>query len=264
MQDLCVDVLANKRQLTDIAEREGEIVTITLNRPEAANALDSATLRLLLESMDKAEHESGVRAVILRGNGKHFCAGADLRELSREGPRSVRELLNLFRNVTSRFEDSPLLIVAAVHGAARAGGLELVLSCDAVIASTTATFGDAHLANGLLPGGGSSARLPRTVGRSRARWMILTAAVVDAQRALDWGLCMEVVPQEELEARAFSLTESMIVGDSEAILRAKRLLSMADDLALTPQLEMEISLLEGFADSRVFKDGIGSFLSRRR
>src|SRR3546814_6115957 len=92
---------------------------------------------------------------MLRGAGTHFCAGADLRELSQAGPSSLLQLLSRFREVTSRFETSPLLVVAAAQGAARAGGLELLLACDAVIATTDATMGDAHLANGLLPGGGA-------------------------------------------------------------------------------------------------------------
>ncbi|OAN95281.1 hypothetical protein A8B84_18595 [Marinobacter sp. EhC06] len=250
--------------LTRIAQIEGNVVTITLSRPEFANALNAETLSLVLESIDAAESEPDARAIVLRGMGKHFCAGADLRELSENGSKSVRKLLNLFREATQRFERSHLLVIGAVQGAARAGGLELLLACDAVVASTDATLGDAHLANGLLPGGGSTARLHRVIGRARARWMILSAAAIDAQQALDWGICLEVVSPESLDTRAVELARSMSVGHPDAVLRAKRLLALTDEVSLTSMLEMEIATLEGFASSSVFRDGVGTFLNRKR
>lgn len=250
--------------LTRIANLDGTVVTITLSRPEAANALNAETLNLVLESMDAAEQEPDARAIVLRGEGKHFCAGADLRELSENGPKSVRKLLNLFREVTHRFEQSHLLVIGAVKGAARAGGLELLLACDAVVASTDATLGDAHLANGLLPGGGSTARLHRVIGRARARWMILSAAAIDAWQAQDWGICLEVVSPENLDTRAAELARSMSVGHPEAVQRAKRLLAMTDEVSLSAMLEVEIVTLEGFASSKVFRDGVGAFLNRKR
>src|SRR3546814_550436 len=200
---------------------------------------------------------------MLRGAGTHFCAGADLRELSQAGPSSLLQLLSRFREVTSRFETSPLVVVAAAQGAARAGGLELLLACDAVIATTDATMGDAHLANGLLPGGGASARLPRVIGRTRARWMILSASAITAQQALEWGICLELVSPDTLQVRAMEFARSMIVGHIDAVVRAKRLLAMSDEVPLSSLLEMEISVLEGFANSEVFQSGISTFLGRK-
>lgn len=251
------------RRLNEISELRGATVVITLSRPAKANALDQATLRLLVEAIDRAEQEPAARAIVMIGEGRHFCAGADLKELSSDPPRSVRELLNAFREVTSRLESSPLITVGAAHGAARAGGLEILLACDAVVAAENASFGDAHLANGLLPGGGSSVRLPRTVGHARARWMILSAAAIYAPVALEWGLCMAVVPNDQLLDQSIKLAEGMAVGHPHAVARAKQMLKDASELPLSDALEAEIVSLEEFSTSDVFREGVAAFLTRR-
>jgi enoyl-CoA hydratase/carnithine racemase len=259
-----MEMAVKTKRLNEIAVIEGELVTITLSRPERANALDAHTLTLIAEAMTLAERESAARSVVLCGSGKHFCAGADLKELGANPPTSVRSLLNLFREVTRLFEASPLIVIGAVQGAARAGGLELLLACDAVVAAEDATIGDAHLANGLLPGGGSSARLPRTIGHARARWMILSAVSIDAKTALDWGLCLKVVANELLYETAVELAHSMAVGHPEAVRRAKRMLNTVGEVPLSAMLESEIAILEAFSTSAVFRDGIGAFLDRKK
>lgn len=254
---------APRERINQICGHDGRIAWITLSRPERANALNSETLELIVEAIDKAEATPGVEAIILHGSGPHFCAGADLNELFGNGPGGVRKLLDLFRQVTVRIEQSHLIVAAAVHGAARAGGIEISLACDIVIAGKSATFGDAHLSKGLLPGGGSTVRLPRAIGWQRAKWMILSAESIDAQTARDWGLAFDVVDDADLLAAAERHVLAMTRGDTASIRRAKRLLSMVGEQNFSDGLEAEIATLEEHWKSESFQRGVGAFLSRR-
>lgn len=250
-------------RLNPIAERRGKIVWITLARPEKANALNSESLTLLTEAIDLAEKEGEAEAAILSGSGANFCAGADLNELMSDGSASVRKLLTLFRQATHRIEQSSLAIIAAVHGAARAGGLEIALACDLILAGKSASFGDAHLGKGLLPGGGSTVRLPRAIGWQRSKWMILSAESISAERAMDWGLVHDVVEDDALLEKAEMLASRFVRGDQLSMQRAKRLISMVGEQPVSAALEAEIVTLEAHCHSESFKRGVGGFLSRQ-
>ncbi|ACI59513.1 Enoyl-CoA hydratase/isomerase (plasmid) [Rhizobium leguminosarum bv. trifolii WSM2304] len=258
------DVDRTAKRLNEISERSGKIVRIELSRPERANALNSETLELILDAIEKAEVEPGVEAIVLHGAGQHFCAGADLRELHSGGPAGIRRLLDLFRRVTIRIERSHLVVIAAVHGAARAGGLEISLACDVVLAGKSATFGDAHLSKGLLPGGGSTVRLPRAIGWQRSKWMILSAEAIDAETAKQWGLVFDVVDDVDLLQAAKDQALRMTRGDTEAMGRVKKLISMVGEQFFSDGLEAEIATLETHSQSESFQNGVGSFLTRNK
>ncbi|TCU20600.1 enoyl-CoA hydratase/isomerase family protein [Rhizobium sullae] len=254
---------AARERINPICEREGRIAWITLSRPQRANALNYETLALILDAIGRAEAEPGIEGIILHGSGGHFCAGADLNELLGNGPAGVRKLLDLFREVTIRIERSHLVVAVAVHGAARAGGIEIALACDLVIASKSATFGDAHLSKGLLPGGGSTVRLHRAIGWQRAKWLILSAESISAETALEWGLAFDVVDDADLLPAAKRHVLAMTRGDTESMGRAKLLLSMVDEPNFSDGLEAEIATLETHWKSESFQRGVGGFLSRR-
>jgi enoyl-CoA hydratase/carnithine racemase len=249
-------------QISKIAWREDDIAWIELNRPRKANALNSELLQDILDAMDAAEAEPGLRAVILCGEGAHFCAGADLGELLAGGVTSVRSLLNLFREVCSRFERSQLVVVGMAHGAVRAGGLELLLACDGVVGAEGLSIGDAHVLRELLPGGGSSVRLPRTIGHQRAKWLILTGATLSAQKACEWGILTTVAAETELRPAALDLARTMSVGDIQTVERLKSLMVSADTLPFEEALENEILLLEEHATTSKMMDGLRAFLRR--
>ena len=240
----------------------GAIVWVMLSRPEKANALDRKTVEQLIDALTQAEADPVARVLIIKGAGRNFCAGADLSELLSGGSAGVRSLLERLRTLFSRLERSRLITLAAVHGAARAGGLELALACDVVLAARSATFADAHVLNGLLPGGGSTARLPRTVGWQRAKWLILSGAAIDAEVARQWGLALEVVADSDLEAAAVRVAESMLSADAEVTGKAKRLLSMVSEQPLSASLDAEIATLESHYHSAAFQSGIARFLQR--
>lgn len=264
MYEVAAQLASSSRdRLNPICERDGKIVWIRLSRPERANALNAETLELMLDAIDKAEATPGVEGIVLHGSGTHFCAGADLNELLGNGPEGVRNLLNLFRDVTLRIERSHLVVAVAVHGAARAGGIEIALACDVVVAGRSATFGDAHLSKGLLPGGGSTVRLHRAIGWQRAKWMILSAEAIDANTALEWGLALEVVDDSDLLLAAERRVLAMTRGDTESMGRVKLLLSEVDELDFSQGLESEIATLETHWQSDSFQRGVGEFLSRR-
>ncbi|WP_417210355.1 enoyl-CoA hydratase/isomerase family protein [Antarctobacter sp.] len=248
------------RALTRICRIEDGIAWITMDRPDKANAVNTALATDILAAMDAAEHTQDVRAVVLSGDGRNFCAGADLAELLDGGAPAFRRLLNAFRDVCTRFESSPLPVIAMIHGAARAGGLELMLCCDAVVAEQGATIGDAHMLRNLLPGGGNSVRLPRTIGHQRAKWMILSGQSITAAEAQAWGIVTVCAPQGALRAETLRIVADLTVGHRETIAKAKSLLIAADVLGFEEALENEIVHLEQHASSPVLKESLSGFL----
>ena len=245
-------------------EHAGSVVWVLLSRAEKANALDRETVDSLLLALAAAERDEGARVLILMGEGKNFCAGADLAELIDGGSAGVRALLDPLRQFMLRLERSRLITIAAVHGAARAGGLEIALACDVIVAAQSGSFGDAHLANGLIPGGGSTARLPRAVGWQRAKWLILSGQAIDAATAREWGLVLEVVEDADLKSTAQRIGEGLSRAHPQAFRRAKGLLAMVDEQPLSASLEAEITALEAHYHSSAFQSGIQYFLNKRR
>ena len=192
---------------------DGPVATITLNRPRARNAISSELLARLTEAMAVADADEEVRAVILTGTDPAFCAGVDLKELSRE--------TSVLRGVPAESHAPwpPLRkpVIAAVNGPAVTGGLELVLNCDIVICSERAAFADTHARVGVLPGWGLSVLLPLAVGRSRARQMSFTGDFLTAGQALTAGLVSEVVPHADLPGRAREIAAAIAGNDARAV-----------------------------------------------
>jgi enoyl-CoA hydratase len=203
-------------------EVSGNVGTITLNRPEARNALSGEVTRLLDEAIVDLDRREEVGAIILTGADPAFCAGFDLRSLSAElhsvaerQHRSTRAHLGLMPA-----HDTP--IIGAINGAAVTGGLELAMSCDFLIASDRARFADTHARVGVVPGGGMSIRLPQLIGIDRARRMSFTGDFIDAHIACDWGLVVEVVPHEGLMERAREVASSIASLPSENVHEVRR------------------------------------------
>lgn len=244
-------------------EYRNSILHINLARPASANALNSECIRELHLALNRAEADRSVRAVVLGAQGVHFCGGADLRELLRGGRSGVRSLLDPLRGLLCRFERSRVVIVAAVHGAARAGGLELCLACDAVVATRSATFGDAHLSNGLLPAGGATARLPRAVGWQRAKWLILSATAISAPIARDWGIVTELCEDRDLINAADQMAMALTRADGTTVAKVKGLISDGSEYSLTTCLEGEISALEEQYEAASLQTGVSNFLERK-
>lgn len=181
--------------------------TVTLNRPERRNALNSALQIELRQAMADAGEDDGVRAVVLTGAGSSFCAGLDLRELGSTGDNMRR--VGPFVGQSGPWPVIGKPIVGAVNGPAATGGLELALHCDLLIASEHAAFADTHARVGVLPGWGLTYLLPQAIGVRRAREMSLSGRMVPATEALTWGLVNHVTTAAELLPRALALAAEM-------------------------------------------------------
>jgi enoyl-CoA hydratase len=190
---------------------DGAVAIVTLNRPEAMNALSKALRQDLAAAMLAVEANDAVRAVVLTGAGQRaFTAGLDLKELG-------ADTSNLGAANATDAQDNPVLaidlctkpVVGAINGVAITGGFEVALACDVLIASTNARFADTHARVGILPGWGLSQKLSRTIGISRAKQLSLTGNFLDAQTAERWGLVNFVVEPEELLPRAIALAQDM-------------------------------------------------------
>jgi enoyl-CoA hydratase len=202
-------------------ERVGAVVTITLSRPAARNALNTALGADLAEALRSADRDAECRVVILTGSDPAFCAGLDLRELGQRGldasgPGGMT--LACFEAMVAMTKP----VVGAINGPAVTGGLELALDCDFLIASDRAAFADTHLLVGALPGGGLTVRLPQAVGLRFAKQMSFTGRFVDAEEALRVGLVNEVVPHDELLATAMHIATEIATVDSEIVATMRR------------------------------------------
>ncbi len=178
-----------------LVDLEDGVATITLNRPEARNALDRAVRSRLPEVVTELEHDAGVDVMILTGADPAFCAGIDLKELGGGEASGTRDDLGTTRGA---LPPRTKLLIGAVNGVAVTGGFEIALACDFLIASERARFADTHARVGIMPGWGLTVLLAQRIGAARAREMSVTGNFVDAELAYDWGLVNHVVPHEDL------------------------------------------------------------------
>ena len=184
-----------------LVQQAGPLRWIRLNRPEHRNALNPELIAAFDEAVAAAMSDPGTKAVVVAGNGPSFCAGADLRhllELARTGADPLA-FLGSVSECFARLEAAPKPVIAAVHGHAVAGGLELALACDAVVAQTGTLIGDGHIRNALLPGAGSSVRLPRKVGEPLARRLMLTGELLPAEAFLPSGFVQAIAVAAEFD-----------------------------------------------------------------
>ena len=219
-----------------LRERRGAVELLTLNRPEKRNALSTALLAELRDTLVAVAADDGVAVVVVTGADPAFCAGVDLDELGGGEARPLDSAATV-----SLLRDLPQPSIAAVNGACVTGGLELALNCDVRIASERARFADTHVRVGVHPGWGMTAILPRLIGAGRARDMSLTGDYVDAATAERWGLVSRVVEHDRLLEAARAVAEAM-TGADPSTLRAVKLL-YDNDAGLVSALERE---QEGF------------------
>ncbi len=191
---------------TLLVEREGAVVTVTINRPAKLNALNAQTLAELGVAMEACADDATVRAVVLTGAGdKAFAAGADISELAVQSPAEGKQRSAAGQRVFDRIEQLGKPVVAAINGLALGGGCELAMACTLRVAAETARFGQPEVNLGLTPGYAGSQRLPRLVGKGRALELLLTGDMISASRAYEMGLVNRVVPAAELRAEALRL-----------------------------------------------------------
>jgi enoyl-CoA hydratase len=222
---------------TVMLEKRDGFAIVTLNRPQAMNALSRDLRREFVAAFAACTADPDIRVVILTGNGKAFCAGFDLKELgSNQATSTAEEGDNVVARAMEAF-DGP--IIGAINGHCITGGFEMALACDVLIASEHARFADTHARVGMLPGWGLSQKLPRLIGLSRAREIAFTGAPVFAQQAYEWGLVNHVVPAEELLPRAIKMAQDMCACVPQVLRHYRTLIKDGYSLPLSDALEWE-------------------------
>ena len=255
--------MSSKAVLLEVREN---VAYVTLNRPQAGNALDLEMAKELAAASLECESNRSVRAVLLSGAGKSFCAGGDVKVFAAQQQlsRYLREITSYLHLAVSRFARLDAPVIAAVHGSAAGGGLSLAISCDLVLAAESATFLMAYSKIGMAPDGGSTYFLPRLVGLKRAMELTLTNRVLSAAEARDWGIVTEVVAPELLAARAEELARSLAQGPTGAFGSAKRLLHGGWNQTLETQMELESRAIAEAGGAADGQEGIRAFVEKRK
>jgi enoyl-CoA hydratase/carnithine racemase len=245
-------------------EVAGRVATVTLNRPEALNAISTELATALAEAVEPLATDPGVRAVVLTGAGERaFCVGADLKQRAGLDDHGWFVQREAFRRGFAAVRRCPLPTVAAVTGFALGGGTELALACDLVVAATDATFGLPEVRLGLVPAGGGTQLLVRRVGPSVAKDLVLTGRQVDAAEAQRLGLADRVVPTAEVLAAATALAAEIAANAPTAVRMAKWALELGADLSLEAAMEVEDQAWRRAVLSDDRREGIAAWVEKR-
>ena len=243
---------------------EGVVAIVSVNRPKALNALSSKTVTELLELSTELEMNPGVRAVILTGAGdKAFVAGADIAEMAEMRPREARHFAELGGALMNAIETSDKPWIAAVNGFALGGGCELALACDFIYAARGARLGQPEVTLGVIPGFGGTQRLIRRVGIAKAKELVFTGDMVDADEALRIGLADLVVERAELLGRARQTAEKIATKAPLAIAEAKRVMLHGQSLPLPDACALEANAFASLFDTSDQREGMKAFVQKR-
>jgi 2-(1,2-epoxy-1,2-dihydrophenyl)acetyl-CoA isomerase len=243
---------------------ERAVAVVTLNRSSVLNAIDVDMARAFRDAIDTIQTDDRVRAVLLRGEGRAFCAGGDVSQFSTHDPAAAAEaIIDPLHEALEALDSLPLPSIAAVHGAAAGAGFSLALACDLAIAADDAVFSLAFARIGTSPDSSSTYRLPRLVGTRKALELALLAEPLGAAEAMRLGLVNSVVPAATLQASAMALAERLAAGPTGAYGRTKALIgqSLSNDLAT--QLDREREAFVQSARSIDFAEGVAAFLAKR-
>src|ERR1700756_5230916 len=250
---------------TLLLEFSGEIAKITLNRPDKRNAINTQMISELQTALDTIE-KSHSRVVIVTGAGKAFCAGMDLEMLSaitKQSPAENQDDARRIAKMLRRIWSLPRPMIAAVNGAAYAGGCGIATLCDFTLAVPEAKFGYTEVKIGFLPAI-VSVFLTRQIGEKRSRDLLLTGRLVEASEAKELGLVNEIVPAEHLQDRALELASDLIAASPSSLTRAKALLTSAAAAGIDHDLERAILENARIRCTPDFKEGVASFLEKRK
>jgi enoyl-CoA hydratase len=244
-----------------LATRDGAVGVCVLNRPERRNALSTELLEQLVAALDAFDADPAVRAIVIRGEGPAFAAGADVDELART--TGLESLTSRRRALWTALQRRPTPSIAACHGWALGGGCELALACDIVIAAESARFGLPETGLGIIPGAGGTQRLVRAVGKAVALDVILTGRVLRGEEAVAVGLAARCVPDDELVGTALEMAHEIARRPATAQLLARDAVLAALDVTLEAGLELERNAFALARSSADAEEGIAAFREKR-
>ena len=250
--------------LYDVQDNVG---IITFNRPEAANAMSPECAAELNQVSLEVEGNSDVRAVVITGNGKMFCAGGDLSAFAAAGDGARKLILQMTGDLhmgLSRLARNRAPVIAAVNGTAAGAGFSLVMSCDLAVSAQSAVYTMAYTNAGLSPDGSSTYYMPRKIGDRRTRELMLTNRVLKADEALQWGIVNSVVADDDLLSEAMKLAGKISQGPTNAFGQVKDLLNSSFDQSLETQMELEARAIAHAITTADGQEGLHAFLEKRK
>ncbi len=247
-------------------QREG-VATLTLNRPEKMNALNSALRKRLLACLDEVRTTPSIRALIITGSGTSFCAGQDLGEARARSADSTLDLGQIldeeYHPILQALNDLPVPTIAAVHGSAAGAGASLALACDLIIAGNSARFDPSFAKIALIPDCGATWFLPRAIGTQRALAMMLCANSIDAATAAEWGLVMKMVADEALMTQAQAVARRLAQLPTHTLTQIRHAVRLGANHSLNAQLEVESRLQSLCGKDPDFSEGVAAFIEKR-
>lgn len=238
------------------------IATLTINRPEALNALNAEVLDAVVSAVRSLHGKA--RAVIVTGAGKAFVAGADIAQMQDLGPAEAEAFARRGHEAGKALEQFPGPVIAAINGYALGGGLELAMACDVLVASEKAVVGQPEVKLGVVPGFGGSQRLPRRTGPGVAKWLLMSGESVKADEALRLGIVDKVVPPEGLMAECRRIAELCLANGPLAVASVKTLVDLGLDLPLPEALDLEVKAFGAAFATQDQKEGMKAFLEKRK
>ena len=246
-------------------QRNKGVAVVTLNRPESLNAFNAELRHELRRAVREVNDDDSIRVVILTGAGRAFCAGADLAETA-ENPATFRvedQLNGEYKPILLEMNSAPKPWIAAINGAAAGIGSAFAMNCDLVMMADDAYIYQAFAAIGLVPEGGATWHLVRTLGRHRAYEVIASGEKLRAQKCLDWGLCNRVVPADELSAQALDWAQQLAAKSPLALRYAKQVLNAATDISVGETISYEAKMQHLCVSSSDATEGVAAFIEKR-
>lgn len=243
---------------------EGKIATLTIHRPEALNALNSALLDELSEVVQELSTNQEISVLIITGEDRSFVAGADIAEMAQYTPEEALSFARKGAGLFRRIELLPQVVIASINGFCLGGGCELAMACDLRIASEKAKMGQPETGLGIPPGFGGTQRLPRLVGIERAKELIFSSRIIRADEALAIGLISRVVPHDELMSQTMALAQSIAAQSPSALRLAKDAINRGIQSDIDTALSIENDLFALAFASPEQKEGMSAFLEKRR
>jgi enoyl-CoA hydratase len=250
-------------ELVKVTNDDG-IAVVRLNRPEAANALNRRFLAGLLATFDDLRSDPEVRGVVITGEGKHFCAGADIKEMAEMDAVAAKKFVETGHRLMFAIEGLGKPVIAAVNGQAAGGGLELALASDFIVAAESAIFAAPELRLGIIPGFGGTQRLSRLIGRGRAKELIFTGQGVNARVACAIGLVNRIFPDLSLLDGAVDIMKGICLHSPVALRLAKDVINSGSEIGLCSACKIELDAFALCFDTDDRKEGISAFLDKRR
>jgi enoyl-CoA hydratase len=240
------------------------IALVTISRPEAMNALNTAFYKELNHFLDDLEPRDDIRVLVITGEGKAFVAGADIAEMAHKGEQEAYAFSLVGQRTFDRLEHLRIPVIAAVNGYALGGGCELAMACDFRIASKLAKFGQPEMNLGLIPGYAGTQRLSRLTGPGNALWLILTADTINAEEALRIGLVQKVVEPESLMEETLKMAGRIASNGSNAVPVSKKVIRQGYAMDFKAASEMEALEFGKLFNESTTKEGMSAFLEKRK